>query len=305
MSSLASRGPLQTVNPHPLPQGGDVLRLLINLWLGDQVEYMFALKVPRPGDAVPAEEYLRLPRPQQFAQLAVGKRVVFSLLALAVRVLPAIEAALGIQQLPQDVIQGAAEDLPIEGAPGLLIGFGIGQRQQRVVVEHFLKMGDEPHFIGGVPGKAAAHMVEQAAAVHSLQSLFRHGQGPGIPGAPGIPDQKDQIVRGGEFGGAPKAAPAAVKALGIEASRPDDQRPVGPDGGAGLLRRLEPAGQRLSGGKQAVPGPSRHSSAAWCSRDSSAGLGRYVPAQKGFCSGVSSTVSGQPPEPVMAMQAAM
>ena len=50
---------------------------------------------------------------------------------------------------------------------------------------------------------------------------------------------------------------------------------------------------------------SRHSRAACCSRDSSACLGRYVPAQKGFCSGVSSTVSGHPPEPVMATQAAI
>ena len=37
-------------------------------------------------------------------------------------VLSAVESALKITQLPQDVIQRAADDLPIERAPGLLIG---------------------------------------------------------------------------------------------------------------------------------------------------------------------------------------
>ena len=41
------------------------------------------------------------------------------------------------------------------------------------------------------------------------------------------------------------------------------------------------------------------------SRERSCALGRYVPAQNGFCSGVSSTVSGQPPEPFMARHASM
>ncbi|CAN3972381.1 hypothetical protein BCGKFG_BCGKFG_03065, partial [Dysosmobacter welbionis] len=104
----------------------------------------------------------------------------------------------------------AADDLPIERAPGLLIGLRIGQCQQGVVIEHLFKVGHQPHFIGRVPGKAAAHMVEQAASVHALQRLLRHGPGLGLPCAPGVPEQEDQIMRRGEFWRVPEAAPAGV-----------------------------------------------------------------------------------------------
>ena len=48
-------------------------------------------------------------------------------------------------------------------------------------------------------------MVEQAASVHALQRLLRHGPGLGLPCAPGVPEQEDQIMRRGEFWRVPEA----------------------------------------------------------------------------------------------------
>jgi len=113
-------------------------------------------------------------------------------------------------------------------------------------------VGHQPHFIGRVPGKAAAHMVEQAASVHALQRLLRHGPGLGLPCAPGVPEQEDQIMRRGEFWRVPEAAPAGVKTPGVKARRHACQCPVW-KAGACALRFPEPVGQRLSGGQQTAP----------------------------------------------------
>lgn len=95
-------------------------------------------------------------------------------------------------------------------------------------------------------------MVEQAAPVHALQRLLRHGPGLSLPCAPGVPEQEDQVMGRGEFGRVPEAAPAGVKAPGVKAGRQACQCPVG-KAGAGALRFSEPVGQRLSGGQQTVP----------------------------------------------------
>ncbi len=160
------RCPAQAVSVHLFPQRRHILRILIKLGLAQQVRDAFALKVALWGDAVPLTEAQSVHAAQRLSQLIGGQRVILSLHTVAVRVLPAAEAALGAGQLPQHVVQRAAGDFPVDGAAGMLKRLCISQGQQSVIIEHLFKMGDQPVLIGGVSGKSTAHMVEQPTPIH-------------------------------------------------------------------------------------------------------------------------------------------
>ena len=74
-------------------------------------------------------------------------------------------------------------------------------------------MGHQPHFIRGIPGKAAAYMIKNAAVRHILQRDFHHFHGIGFLRYLGIPHKKQQIVGCRELWRWPKAAPFVVKPL--------------------------------------------------------------------------------------------
>lgn len=52
-----------------------------------------------------------------------------------------------------------ADDLFIKWAAGLPKCFSVGQGQQGIVVEHFLKIGEQPVIIDGIAGKFSPHVV--------------------------------------------------------------------------------------------------------------------------------------------------
>ena len=229
--------PAQAVSIHSLPKDGHPLRLLIELSLTEQIRDAFALKITLPGDAVPLAEAFCIRPAQRPGQFIGGQHVIFPLCALAVRVLAAAKAALGAGQFPQHIVQRAADDLRIKGTAGMLECLRVGQRQQGVVVEHFFKVGNQPAFIGGVPGEPAAHMVEQPAPVHGVQSLQRHLPGVTVPGEAGITQQKNQVMGCGELGRRAKPAPLRIKALDKLNNSPLDELPAGR---TGLVLRFLP-----------------------------------------------------------------
>jgi len=145
--------------------------------------------------------------------LLLGKHIVFSFHTIAVRVLSAVKAALGIRKLPPDVFQNLFRHTSIHLPPGASIGFDVSHDQQAVVVEHFLKMGHQPLSVRGISGKSASNVVKDTAPVHLHQGCLRHGQclRPLLPCA--ILHQEYQAVGRGKLGRASKTAVFTVKAV--------------------------------------------------------------------------------------------
>ena len=144
-------------------------------------------------------------------QLFRRKDVILALYPLAVGVLAAAESALRVCELRQYIVQRAPDHSPVIGAAALLIRLQIGHCQQGVVVEHLLEVGHQPPPVGGIPGKAAAHMVEEPAPVHMLQGTLRHLPRPHVSRPPGVAEQEQKIMCSRELGGLAKAAPLPVK----------------------------------------------------------------------------------------------
>ena len=72
-------------------------------------------------------------------------------------------------------------------------------------------MRNEEAPVRGIAGKAAADVVENAAAVKLKERLFRHGARFGVPFPCVERKEKHEVVRGGEFRRMAKAAVCAVK----------------------------------------------------------------------------------------------
>ena len=87
-----------------------------------------------------------------------------------------IEAAVGRGHLAQHVVQRLARDAGEVGAPRHLVRLGVGDDQQRVVVEHLLEVRHQPARVGGVAVEAAAELIVHAAGRHLLQRQRRHQQ---------------------------------------------------------------------------------------------------------------------------------
>ena len=92
-----------------------------------------------------------------------------ALLALGVGVERRVEASLGPPHLPQRPV----ERLLADPAPALLAhhlpAMQVGAREQRVVVEHLLEVGDEPGGVHRVAVEPASELVVDAAVHHLVE----------------------------------------------------------------------------------------------------------------------------------------
>ena len=95
-----------------------------------------------------------------------------------------------------------------------LKGGKIGFREQRVVIEHFLEVRDQPAFIRRIPGKPAANVVVHAARGHGVQRFARHVKRVLRPGAVVLTKEKKQAGGRREFGGWTKPAVHRVEIRG-------------------------------------------------------------------------------------------
>jgi hypothetical protein len=124
-----------------------------------------------------------------------------SLLAFAVRIFGGGEGPPWRSQVASHIGQGFFGGVPVLPAPGVLEGLGIRHRQEGLVIEHFLKVGDKPAAVGGIPVEPETELVENPAAAHGLEGSLDHPEGPLIIFAFGLPEEKGQIMGNGELGG--------------------------------------------------------------------------------------------------------
>ncbi len=245
-------GPTAPVVRHLFQHRRHVVRLLFPVGGMHQVENIFPLKIAAFRDAEAAAEACGVLLAQNVREFIRREHIVFALCALAVRILSAVKPAHGVAQLSEHIIQGAAGDLPVIRAMGLLPRLGIGHGEQRVVIQHFFKVRREPLPVGRIAGKAAAHMVKHAAAVHVLERLLRHFPRVRMMRQTRIAQQKQQIVRRGKFGRAAKAAPLRIEQAGKRGHTGLCQRTAGRFRLEFLLLP-QVFGQGLSGGEHIVP----------------------------------------------------
>ena len=122
------------------------------------------MRLPSNGKRLDVEALELLRRPDVEAPL----------LAFGVGVQRAVEAALGTAHLAQRPVQRALRHLAHALLAGDLPAVQVGAREQRVVVEHLLEVGDAPGGVDAVAVEAAADLVVDAAGGHVAQRLQRH-----------------------------------------------------------------------------------------------------------------------------------
>ncbi len=98
--------------------------------------------------------------PQDGENLIRGENIIFAFNPIAVRVLPTIKSAFRAGKLSQNIIGGSLGNVCVKWIFCKLIRLQISQNQQRVVVQHFFKMRNQPFVVGGIARKAAADGVE-------------------------------------------------------------------------------------------------------------------------------------------------
>ena len=168
-----------------------------------------------------------------------GERQPFD--AVGVGVLCRGEPALGQPELAQDVVQGLLGHPAVALLAGHDPGAQVGGREQRVVVEHLLEVGDEPPRVHGVAVEPAAEEVVHPARRHPVEGQPHHAQRVLVPGRGVQPEQELDRRGGGELG---RRAPAAFRRVEAAAQRRDDTAE-------------EPGGQRLGRGRLLARLPDR------------------------------------------------
>ena len=163
-----------------------------------------------------AAEGFALLRPQKGGDLLRRQEIEFPLLAVAVGVLGAVKASLGCGHLPQDIGGGLFRNFQILRLFRHGVGPAVRHDEQSVVVQHFLKVGDQKTHICGVAAETIADVVKQTASVHLRQGVLRHFQAGAIP-VPLIPgQQKQEVVGRWKFRRAAEAAVLPVVGLPVE-----------------------------------------------------------------------------------------
>ena len=112
--------------------------------------------------------------PEHRAQLVVGPHVELALDALGVGVERGVEATFGAAHLAQRPVERLAAHLAQPLLARDLPAVQVGARQQRVVVEHLLEVGDGPGGVDRVAREAAADLVVDPAGRHRAQRPERH-----------------------------------------------------------------------------------------------------------------------------------
>ena len=135
-----------------------------------------ALEVAARQHAEVVERRLRVVAvAERRAHLLERPDVELALLALGVGVERRVEAALGAAHLAQRPVERLLADAPEQRLAGHLPAVQVRARQQRVVVEHLLEVGDQPAGVDRVAGEAAADLVVHAAVGHRAQRAPRSG----------------------------------------------------------------------------------------------------------------------------------
>ena len=173
-------GEALVVEPRPYALGAHVVEaappLVAALGLaGPAHRDVAALEVAAVGGAEPGDRLVGVRQvAQRGAHLLDRPDVELALHALGVRVERRVEAALGAAHLAQGPIERLLGDGPEQRLAGHLPAVQVGAREQRVVVEHLLEVGDQPVRVHRVAREAAAHLVVHPAGGHRAQRVRAH-----------------------------------------------------------------------------------------------------------------------------------
>ena len=153
------------------------------------------LEVAGFADAVRLQHQIDVLARDDLANLGRGPReetafFVDALRTGAVGVGGRVEAAGGVGHLAGDVVESLGGDRQEIAAPRCLIAFEIGDREQRVVVEHLLEVRHQPARVGRVTVEAAADAIAHPARGHALERVDGHVQRGLVVGAPVVAQQK-------------------------------------------------------------------------------------------------------------------
>ena len=182
--------------------------------------------------------------------LVPGPNVVLALDALAVGVEGAGEGENGCiaagpvgrivhhPHLAQGPVDGFAHADGVERVVGVQPGRGQQLDKQGVVIEHLLEVGHQPPLVGGIPGKAAAQVIVNAALAHGVQGHRDRLAQKGRTGPPVSPPQEPEKAGLGKFR---RARGAAVQGVDQAAGSP-----------GGLVQELD--GEAAAAGRPAQPG---------------------------------------------------
>ena len=115
--------------------------------------------------------------PQCFLDLISRPDKEFSFFPFAIGILSGIKTPFRSRHLPDDILENLLPHLTKSLFSSRLISFKIGTGEKGIVIEHLLKMGDEPSFIHGIAVESPTQMVNHPPMGHFLQAQFHHSQG--------------------------------------------------------------------------------------------------------------------------------
>ena len=177
----------------------------------DPVRNALALKITFLGNVIQTAEFRTVRIPQNLHHLFRGEHIVFPFHAFTVGILTTIAAAFPVCQFPDDIPGCSVGNIRKCFLLRVLVGFYIGHQKQGIVIEHLLKMGHQPHFIRGIPGKASSDVIVNTASGHILQSQLGHFHGTVFPHDCAIAHQEEQIMGSRKLRSVAETAPFHIK----------------------------------------------------------------------------------------------
>ena len=95
----------------------------------------------------------------------------------AIGIFGGVEAALGIGEIAEDIVENIAGDIFFGGIVSDLESVEVGASELGLIVEHFFEVGDVPEAVDGIAVEAAAEMVMDATGGHLAEGKNGHGSG--------------------------------------------------------------------------------------------------------------------------------
>ncbi len=139
-----------------------------------QVRDVLSLEISGLGDVEAAAEDGSQILPQNRLHLARSPQVKGSLAPLRIGVLAAVEAAVRVEQVAQQILDRLPRRLREEVTAARLEGLQAGKDQQRLIVKHLFEVGDKPLLVDRVAVQAEAELVVDPAQANGLQGLQGH-----------------------------------------------------------------------------------------------------------------------------------
>ncbi len=169
-----------------------------------QVEDVVIFPVPLLGDVIDVTERLCAFSTEHGGDFLERPDVELTFHPFAIGIFGRIEPSVSTGHAVEDVIHCFAGD-PAEGrVTGGLQGFEIGRAQQRIIVEHFFEMWDEPFLVGRIAREAAAEVVVDTSPRHFLERVPHHVQGLVVAGSQVMTQQHPKIHGVGKLRARPK-----------------------------------------------------------------------------------------------------